>query len=229
MKGVVVMLPACLALLSAGVPANPAEGSLRAGTRIGLPQPRREGRISVEQALDSRRSIRHFQSVPLRLDQVSQLLWAAQGRSGNRFRTAPSAGALYPLEVYLVAGNVEGLASGVYRYDPAEHDLEAVIGGDVRNALVNAAYGQDSVESGVIALVFTAVYERTAQKYGKRATRYVHMEAGHAAQNVYLQAVALGLGTVVLGAFRDERVGKVLQLPENEQPLSIMPVGIPRR
>jgi SagB-type dehydrogenase family enzyme len=157
--------------------------------------------------------------------EVSQLLWAAQGVTASRFRTTPSAGALYPLEVYLVAGDVDELEVGVYRYDSQIHGLKKVVTGDVRKSLANAAYWQEWVGNGAITLVFTGIYERTTGKYGPRGQRYVHMEAGHAAQNVFLQAEALGLGTVIVGAFMDSRVTSVLQLSEDEHPLSIMPVG----
>ena len=194
---------------------------------IELPQPQRMGTISVEQALQSRRSIRSFKPQALTLHELSQLLWAAQGVTGVRFRTAPSAGALYPLEVYVAVGNVEGLDAAVYRYDPTAHALSEVRKGDVRKSLSRAAYWQKCAGAGAIAIVFSAVYERTTGKYGERGIRYVHMEAGHAAENVYLQAEALGLGTVVVGAFMDSWVKRVLHMKGDERPLSIMPVGKP--
>jgi SagB-type dehydrogenase family enzyme len=192
---------------------------------IALPQPRKISQVSVEQALTTRRSVREFRHQPLTLTEVSQLLWAAQGVTGFRFRTAPSAGGLYPLELYLVAGDVTGLAAGVYRYEAGTHSLKPILEGDVRQSLANAAYWQEWVGNGAIALVFAAVYERTTQKYGPRGKQYVHMEAGHAAQNVYLQAEALGLGTVIVGAFMDSWVQSLLHMNDDEQPLSIMPVG----
>ena len=194
---------------------------------VRLPQPRWTGEVSVEQALKSRRSVRSFNSRALSLAEVSQLLWAAQGITGGRFRTAPSAGALYPLKVHLAVGNVEGLKPGVYRYYPAEHSLSEVLEGDVRESLARSAHRQEWVAEGAIALVFSAVYESTTRKYGERGIRYVHMEAGHAAQNVYLQAQALGLSTVTVGAFIDSSVRRLLRLQDREQPLSIMPVGEP--
>ncbi|MDJ0926057.1 MAG: SagB/ThcOx family dehydrogenase [Gammaproteobacteria bacterium] len=199
----------------------------QSGASIELPEPRYQGELSVEQALQTRRSVRSYDPRALTLDEISQLLWAAQGLKYGEFRTAPSAGALYPLEVHLVAGNIEGMAPGVYRYDPASHRLREVLMGDVRDALASSAYGQDWVADAPAALIFSAVYERSTGKYGKRGIRYAHMEAGHAGQNVYLQARALGLGTVVVGAFTDSRVKKVLRMAADEQPLSIMPVGQP--
>lgn len=196
-------------------------------TLIELPEPEWQGDVAVETALRNRRSVRTFGPEPLTLTEVSQLLWAAQGIRVADFRTAPSAGALYPLEVHVAAGNVEGLDAGVYRYVPSAHGLSEVVRGDVRGSLAGAAWWQSWVREGAIALVISAVYERTTKKYGERGIRYVQMEAGHAAQNVYLQAQALGLGTVMVGAFRDNRVKKVLRLRDDEQPLGIMPVGKP--
>jgi SagB-type dehydrogenase family enzyme len=140
-------------------------------------------------------------------------------------RTSPSAGALYPLEVYLVAGHVQGLPKGIYKYRPHGHELVMVGEGDKRSDLCAAALGQSCIEEGSIDIVLTAVYERTTRKYGNRAERYVHMEIGHAAQNIYLQSVTLGLGTVAVGAFNDERVKEVLIMKTEEYPLCIMPIG----
>ena len=195
---------------------------------INLPEPQYDSDVSIEQSLLNRRSIRSYTGEPLTLQEVSQLLWAAQGITDPRgFRTAPSAGALYPLELYLVAGDVEDLTSGVYRYEPDGHQLAKIIDGDKRAELADAALAQPWVKEGAISFVFSAVYERTTVKYGERGIRYVHMEAGHAAQNLCLQATAMGLGVVTVGAFYDEEVAKLLNLPEDEQPLYIIPVGRP--
>ena len=181
------------------------------GERIALPEPRYESETSVEEALEQRRSIRDYADENLTLDELSQLLWAAQGITAPwGGRTAPSAGALYPLELYVVVGIVEGLESGVYRYRPEGHELEKVKDGDARAALADAALGQDFIKDAAINMVFTAVYERTTVKYRERGIRYVYMEAGHAAQNVYLQAVALDRGTVTIGAFFDSDVKTVV-------------------
>ncbi len=196
------------------------------GTVQKLPQPRLDGGMSVEKALRERRSIREYRRAPLTIAEVSQLLWAAQGITSPRgFRTAPSAGALYPLDAYLVAGDVEGLPAGVYHYQPADHALTMNLPGDLRSLLSGAALGQASLRSAPAVLVLAAVYDRTTRKYGKRGIRYVHMDAGHSAENIYLQATALGLGTVAVGAFDDAEVGKVLGFPKDEEPLYIMPVG----
>lgn len=206
---------------------EPKNDQLPLPTELVLPAPRTDSDVSLEQTLLNRRSVRDYRGEPLNLSQVSQLLWAAQGitQAGTGFRTAPSAGATYPLETYLVVGDVVGLSPGVYRYEPGNHTLARTVTGDIRRELATAALGQGSVRGGAVAIVFTAVYHRTTQRYGERGIRYVHMEAGHAAQNVYLQAVALDLGTVTIGAFSDEQVSQLLNLPADEKPLYIMPVG----
>ena len=193
---------------------------------IDLPEPQYDSDVSIEQSLLWRRSIRSYTGESLTLPQVAQLLWAAQGVTDpTGFRTAPSAGALYPLELYVVAGDVQDLSPGVYRYEPLEHRLVRTVEGDKRVELADAALGQYFVGEGAIVIVFTAIYERTTGKYGDRGIRYVHMEVGHAAQNLCLQAAAMGLGVVTVGAFYDEEVGELLDLPGDEQPLYVIPVG----
>jgi SagB-type dehydrogenase family enzyme len=193
-----------------------------------LPEPRKDGALPVERALALRRSVRDFSHAPLSLADAAQLLWAAQGISGPRgLRTAPSAGALYPLEIYLVAGAVDGIAGGTHHYDPQRHRLRAVAKGDAREAIAAVAVEQSWVATAPAILVVSAVLDRSERKYGRRAARYVHMEAGHAAQNVYLQAAALKLGTCMVGAFHDERLKQVLGLPAEVEVLAIMPVGHP--
>jgi SagB-type dehydrogenase family enzyme len=173
-----------------------------------------------------RRSVRDYTGEPLTRAELAQLLWAAQGTTGpGGLRTAPSAGALYPLEIYVVVGDVARLPSGTYKYDPDRHALEPVADGDRRPALSAAALGQPCVEAGAVVIAFAADYRITTAKYGSRGVRYVLMEAGHAAQNVYLQAAALGLGTVVVGAFDDREVHKILSMGSSEDPLCLMPVG----
>ncbi len=216
-------LPFCLGIAT-------ADSSRESGTvEIALPKPVLDGSISVERALSGRRSRREFAPEPLALASVSQLLWAAQGLTSDRgFRTAPSAGALYPLEIHLVAGAVSGLAPGVYRYEPDGHGLVPVATGDVRNSLARAAHRQGWMADAPAILALSAEYARTARKYGRRAPRYVHIEVGHAAQNVYLQAESLGLGTCMVAAFDDRSVRKRLGLPDELEPLGLMPVGRPR-
>jgi SagB-type dehydrogenase family enzyme len=193
---------------------------------IKLPEPKYDSKVSVEKAQLGRRSIRNYADEAMTLADVSQLLWAAQGITDPAgYRTAPSAGALYPLEVYLVAGKVGSLPAGIYRYKPRGHELLKVMDGDKRVELANAALGQTALKQAPATLVLTAFYERTTQKYRERGIRYVHMEAGHAAQNICLQAVSLDLGTVVIGAFHDEDIKKVMQLGGSEEPLYLIPFG----
>jgi SagB-type dehydrogenase family enzyme len=194
--------------------------------KIRLPAPVFKSEQSIESTLLKRRSVRDFKDEPLRLAEVSQLLWAAQGVTDLRgFRTSPSAGALYPLELYLLSGNVDGLPDGIYKYIPLSHKLLKVAEGDKRNKLAAASLGQSAVKDGAAVIVFSAVYRRTTRKYGSRGNRYVHIETGHAAQNIYLQAVSLNLGTVIIGAFNDNEVKRILKMKPEEKPLCIMPVG----
>lgn len=198
-------------------------------SRIALPAPRIKGEMSLEEAISGRRSRRQFKDSPLTLEQVSQILWAAQGiTNGEGRRAAPSAGALYALDLYVAVGGqgAGGLAEGVYHYDPRDHVLEHTLVGDVRPTLARLAM-QTFIAEAPVVLVITAEYERISQRYGDRAPRYVHMEAGHAAQNVYLQAEALGLGTVVAGSFQDEAIAQALSLPAGHRPLYMMPIGYP--
>jgi len=197
-----------------------------ASSTVELPAPELKGRMSVEEALSRRRSVREYAAGPLQLAEVSQLLWAAQGVTAEwGGRAAPSAGGLYPLEVLLVAGEVAGLAPGVYRYTPAAHNLALIREGDLRASLAAAALDQQWVSQASTNIVITAIYARTTGKYGDRGVRYVDMEAGHAAQNICLEATALGLGTGTIGAFHDDRVKELLDLAADEIPLYILPVG----
>jgi SagB-type dehydrogenase family enzyme len=197
-----------------------------ANKRIRLPAPKKDGATSVERALQERRSIRDFKSQPLSIAEVSQLLWAAQGiTASGGLRTAPSAGALYPLEVYLLAGNVDGLPEGVYKYRPDAHEVMRVVAGDKRTELSRAALGQTSIRDGAAVLLLTAVYGRTTARYGERGIRYVHIEIGHVGQNVCLQAVALNLGAVVIGAFDDSRVKRIANLMPQEEPVYLIAIG----
>lgn len=202
------------------------EQTVHLGEVIPLPAPALDSSMSVEKAISMRRSVREFKNIPLSISEVAQLLWAAQGiTSPDGGRTAPSAGTLYPLEIYLVAGNVESLQAGVYHYLPFKHALIQTIQEDVRTKLTKAALDQNAVNSAPASIIISANYQRTTGKYGERGARYVHMEVGFAAQNIYLQAESLGLGTVFIGAFYDDQVKDVLKLPEQEEPLGLMPVG----
>jgi len=190
---------------------------------IKLPEPLKDSNFSLERAINERRSIRSYKDAPLTLKEVSQLLWAAQGIVASGRRAAPSAGATYPMEIYLVAGNVEGLEPGLYHYRNKEHVLELVKKGDLRKPLSDRALRQDMILKAPVTIVISAVFERTRARYGARAERYVYMEAGHIGQNIMLQATALGLGTVPVGAFIDSEVKSVLGI--EEEPLYLFPVG----
>jgi SagB-type dehydrogenase family enzyme len=162
----------------------------------------------------------------LTLEEAAQLLWAAQGRNNPEGRrTAPSAGALYPLEIYLLAGQVAGLPAGVYRYQPSAHALATARAGDQRTSMAMAALEQMWMRHAPAVLLIAAVPERTRRKYGERSGRYVAMEVGHAAQSVYLQAGALGLGTVAVGAFEDDQVAQIAGFRAGEEPQLLLPVG----
>ena len=194
---------------------------------IQLPAPVQKGKMSVEGAISKRRSQREFMQKELDWAQIGQLLWAAQGITGKiwgyEFRSAPSAGALYPMEIYVVS------KEGLFHYFPSGHKLEVLNQKDLRNSLAGAALGQEPVREAPVDIVICTVYERVTRKYGKRGIRYAHIEAGHVAQNVHLQAVALGLGSVPIGAFSDEEIKNVLSLPADHEPLYIIPVGYPRK
>ncbi len=189
---------------------------------IKLSKPKEKGTVSIEETLNKRRSVRDYKKGPLSLEEISQLLWAASGRNLYR-RTAPSAGATYPLEIYLVAGEVDGLEAGIYHYSYSSHSLKIVKAQDIRKRLSQAALWQDMIEKAPVSLVISAYYERTTGHYGQRGIRYVHMEVGHVGQNISLQAVAMSLGTVMIGAFDDKQVKEILEI--EEEPLYIIPVG----
>jgi SagB-type dehydrogenase family enzyme len=189
---------------------------------IKLPKANVQGGTSVEETLNKRRSVRDYARGPLSLEQVSQLLWASSGKNLYR-RTAPSAGATYPLEIYIVAGEVEGLNSGIYHYSFSGHSLTMVSTEDVRTRLSRAALGQGMIKKAPASIIIAGEYLRTTGHYGQRGIRYVYMEVGHTGQNISLQAVALNLGTVMIGAFDDREVKEVLGI--KEEPLYIIPVG----
>ncbi len=197
-----------------------------------LPEPNTQGTVSVEEAIAQRRSRRQFKNQPLNREQISQLLWAAQGITdeNKNFRSAPSAGALYPLEIYLVIGQngATDLNYGLYHYQPNSHSLKKIDERDLKKDLFQACLSQEPINQAPLSLIITGVYQRTTQKYGQRGERYVHLEAGHAAENVYLQAESLNLGTVVIGAFDGQTIIQNLKLPENHKPIYIMPIGHPK-
>lgn len=191
-----------------------------------LPQPDFAGTVPVEQALLARRSERAFSQRALALTELSQLLWAAQGVTSPRgYRTAPSAGASYPLEIHAAAGLVAELPAGIYRYRSPDHSLIPSASGDPRDELARAALNQRCVARASVVLVIAAVYARVCATYGRRGVRYTDMEAGHAAQNIGLQAAALGIGAVMVGAFDDAEVRRIAALPPDEEPLYLIPIG----
>ncbi|NPV03417.1 MAG: SagB/ThcOx family dehydrogenase [Syntrophaceae bacterium] len=217
---------AALAVFAFPAPVPGAErvGSAGKGERqlIALPQPQRKGAVSVEETMAKRVSVRDFRQRALTREEIAQILWSAGGQTRSwGGRTAPSAGALYPLEIDIVTPD------GVFRYHPERHQLEPRVPGNLIEQLAAAAHGQNCVARAPSIVVISAVYERTKCRYGSRAERYVHMEAGHAAQNIHLQAVALGLGSVAVGAFRDDEVHRILALGKDEWPLYLIPVGEP--
>jgi SagB-type dehydrogenase family enzyme len=198
---------------------------------IHLPPPSPKGRMSLEEVIARRRSVRDFTPEPLSQSQLSQVLWAAQGLSNaeGKYRTVPSAGATYPLEIFIACGEngVEGIGEGVYQYKVESHSLASHFKGDVRGELAQAALDQDFICVAPVDIIICAAYNRTLSAYRGRGERYVHVEVGHAGQNIYLQATALGLATVAIGAFHDDEVREVLRLDKQYKPLYIMPLGKP--
>ena len=206
----------------------PLVAAAQSSSSIPLPEPRLDSDHSIESTLRKRRTIRDIAEVPITLANLGQLLWAAQGiTSPQGLRTAPSAGALYPLEIYVLVGNVEGMAPGLYRYQPRQHRLVLRHDGDLRAELAQVAVNQSWVARNAAVIAFCAVFSRTTKKYGSRGERYVFIEVGHAAQNVLLQAQSLGLAAGVVGAFKDRVLDTLLKLPRGERALYLVPVGKP--
>lgn len=202
-----------------------SKGDIMTEQKINLPKPRLTGKLSIEETLNKRRTVRNYTSKPISLEDLSQLLWACQGiTSPDGKRTAPSAGALYPLEVFAVVGDVKDIEAGIYRYIPKSHSLQLVVKGDHRRSLAAAALGQEQIITASVDILISVVYERLSRKYGDRSVRYAHIEVGHAAQNILLQAQSLGLGICPIGAFNDDKVKNVLQL-NKEHPIYILTVG----
>ena len=210
---------------------NFREGEFDRGPEFPLPPPSQRGAMSLEESVARRRSVRRYKGEPLSLSQLSQVLWSAQGIThAEGLRAAPSAGATYPLEVYVFVGRggVEGLEAAIYHYNVENHSLCRHKEGDLRQQLSTAALDQEFLAQAPVDIVICALYERTAWRYGRRAERYVHMEAGHVGGNTHLQAVALGLAGVMVGAFSDEDVSRVMNLEREVKPLYIIPLGKPR-
>lgn len=195
---------------------------------VRLAEPRQDSGISLDRCIRQRRSVRGFRGRALSRGELSQLLWAAQGITGpEATRAVSSAGALYPLELYVVAGDVASLPAGVYHYLAGRQELVLTAPGDRREKLVAAACDQDWIATASVIICIAGVFERTTVKYGQRGRGFVYIEAGHAAQNLMLQAIALGLGTTIVGAFSDADVKRLLHLDADETPLCLLPVGEP--
>jgi len=215
-----------LTLLLMGLVFLPKQ--LEAQSLINLPTPSTPGTVSVEKALKNRRTIRRFANKALSQAQLSQLLWAAYGVTDPRgLKTTPSAGALYPLDIYVVVGErqVIDLAPGVYHYLPEKQALRSRRPGDVRNAVARASIYQNWMAEAPVMIVITGEYRRSQIKYGQRGIMYTHMESGHAGQNIFVQAEALGLGAGIVGAFDNAAITRTLELPSAHDPLLIMPIG----
>ena len=215
-----------LLMIMGGIFFQPA--SVPAAALVKLPPPALKGSVSLEEALKNRRTVRSFAARSLDLPQVSQLLWATQGITDPRgLRTAPSAGATYPLEIYLVVGDrgVTGLAPGLYRYRPQDHALELTLKEDLRAQVARACLSQSWMAGAPVLVVFTAEFRRCTARYGERGVMYTHMEVGHAGENLFLQAEALGLSAGIVGAFTDQALSQTLRLPREHEPLLVMPVG----
>ncbi|MGB9977923.1 SagB/ThcOx family dehydrogenase [Methanobacterium sp.] len=198
---------------------------------VNLPSPILQGNMSVEQAIQNRRSVRHYTNESITLQDVSQILWAAQGITdkAQNLRSVPSGGQVYPLEVYIIVGKdgVTGLSEGIYHYNPYNNSLEKTSESDARSDLSQAANGQAWVKQAPVDIVITGDYNKMVAKYKDETlcTRFVNLEAGHAGENIYLEAEARGLVTVALGSFKDDQVHSVLGLPDNENTIYIYPVG----
>lgn len=224
---VVILLGTALLFSACSSPSQESPNSGSGLEVIKLPPPIHESDHSLEQAIFERVSRRNFSGRPLELEQAAQLLWAAQGTGVDGVtgasRTAPSAGATHPMEIYLVAGEVDGLDPGVYHYRYDDHSLVKTVSGDLRQSLASAALSQQFISTAPASIVLAAEYDRTTTRYGDRGIRYVHMEVGHITQNIHLQCESLNLGGVAVGAFDDNKVKELLILEVN--PLMIIPIG----
>ena len=206
---------------------------------IKLPPPQLNGKVSLEETIAKRRSVRRYRAEPLALSQLSQILWSAQGITGRRmYRAAPSAGATYPLEIFVFVGKqgvivseakqaIEELPVGIYHYEVDSHSLSLHKSGELRRDLARAALDEEFIMEAPVDIVICALYYRTSYRYGRRGERYVHIEVGHVGENIHLQAMALGLATVEVGAFHDEEVREIIGVEEQIKPLYIMPLGKP--
>jgi len=223
MKTFVITVGAMAILASVGIPQSNGV--------IELPQPTAKSETSLEESIAQRRSVRQFTDEALTLQDVSQLLWAGQGITdkGRELRAAPSAGALYPLELLIVVRNVDGLKQGAYRYLPRKHALRRLKTGELSTELARAALGQRCVREAPLVIAVNGILGRTQVKYGERSRRYMYIEAGCATENILLQAVSMKLGAVVVGAFYDSEVARVVSAGKSEEPLALICVGKPKK
>jgi SagB-type dehydrogenase family enzyme len=199
-----------------------------AAEAIKLPPPATTGGMPLAEALQIRRTVRHFAIRCLDLAQLSQLLWEADGVSGSQgHRTSPSAGATYPVDLYLVVGErgVTSLQAGIYHYEVTPHALMPVARGNFHPLVARACLSQAWMAGAPVMVVITGEYRRCTARYGERGIRYTHMEAGNVSQNLFLAAESLDLGAGIVGAFEDQALAQVLKLPPAHEPLLVMPVG----
>ena len=189
---------------------------------ISLPKPEFKGEKSIEECIYERESVRSYKDINIDLEKISKILWATQGKKGDK-RTVPSAGATYPLEIYVTLRD-----KGFFHYDIKNHSLKLIKEEDISKKLARASWDQHFIAEAYLNIIICAIFERTTQRYGQRGVRYVFIEVGHCAQNIHLEAVALGLASVPIGAFEDDSVKKVLELPKKIEPLYIIPIGYPR-
>jgi len=187
-----------------------------------LPKPILKGSKSLEECIYERESVRSYGEKPIEIEKISQILWATQGKKGNK-RTVPSAGATYPLEIYVTIKD-----KGYFHYNYTKHILEIITDKDLSKKLAEASWNQHFITEVYFNIIICAIFGRTTERYGQRGVRYVHIEVGHCAQNIHLEAVALGLCSVPIGAFDDEKVKEVLGLKKNIEPLYIIPIGHPK-
>ncbi len=230
LAGILTAAAVCSLWLAAKTPADLPADPDEYGT-VSLPEIETPAPGSLEDALFRRRSVRSYASEPLTAEEIGALLWAAAGETvdgtAGPTRAHPSAGGLYPVEVFLAVGEAEGIDPGVYRYSWHDHQLIEISSGDIRSELMEASLNQNPVLQAPVTVILSAVYSRTMSRYGERGERYVHMDAGAAGQNVQLQAAAAGLHSVIIGAFEDDSVRNLIG-GTNAQPLLVIPVGRPR-
>ena len=188
---------------------------------IQLPKPQLKGIKSLEECIYERESVRHYKDKKIEIEKISQILWSAQGKKGYK-RTVPSAGATYPLEIYVTLKD-----KGYFHYNFEKHILEFISDKDLSKKLAGASWDQNFIAEAYMNIIICAIFSRTTQRYGQRGIRYVFIEVGHCAQNVHLEAVALGLASVPIGAYEDDRVKEVLNLPKKVEPLYIIPLAYP--